>query len=122
MLDRITDSLNSIEGKISVEGHTDSIPISTAAYASNWDLSAARAVSVANQMLASTGLPPDRLTVSGFADTRPQASNDDWEGRAQNRRVEIVVKQPLAESEGDFIEALRNGDDEALDALDITNF
>ncbi len=122
VLDRITESLNDIDGKISVEGHTDSIPISTAAYASNWDLSAARAVSVANQMLASVGLPPERLTVSGFADTRPQASNADWEGRAQNRRVEIVVKQPIEATEGDLLNQLRQGDYDALENIDPTNF
>lgn len=122
VLDRISTALNDIKGNISVEGHTDSIPISNAAYASNWDLSAARAAAVANQMLNDYALPPERIMVAGFADTRPQASNESWEGRAQNRRVEIVVKQPLEESEGGLIRDLRNGDQEAIDALDISNF
>jgi chemotaxis protein MotB len=122
ILDRISVALNDIEGNISIEGHTDSVPMSSAAYASNWDLSAARAVSVANQMLANTNLPPGRITVSGFADTRPQASNETWEGRAENRRVEIVVKQPLEESDNSLINQLRSGNPEALDALDVNNF
>jgi chemotaxis protein MotB len=79
-------------------------------------------VSVANQMLANTNLPPGRITVSGFADTRPQASNETWEGRAENRRVEIVVKQPLEESDNSLINQLRSGNPEALDALDVNNF
>jgi chemotaxis protein MotB len=122
VLDRISTALNDIKGNISIEGHTDSIPISNAAYASNWDLSAARAAAVANQILTNYSLPPERLMVAGFADTHPKASNETWEGRAENRRVEIVVKQPLEESENSLIQDLRNGDQEALDALDISNF
>lgn len=122
VLDRISTALNDITGNISIEGHTDSIPISNAAYASNWDLSAARAAAVANQMLSNYTLPPQRIMVAGFADTHPQADNGTWEGRAQNRRVEIVVKQPLEEGEGGLIEELRQGNTEAADALNITNF
>lgn len=95
VIDKIASALTQIEGKISVEGHTDNVPISTFAYPSNWDLSAARSVAVVRRMLDIAPLVPDRVTASGFADTRPQANNVSAEGRARNRRVEIVVKQPL---------------------------
>jgi chemotaxis protein MotB len=95
VIDKIADALTQIEGKIAVEGHTDNVPINTFAYPSNWDLSAARSVAVVRRMLDIAPLVPDRVTASGFADTRPQAINSSAEGRERNRRVEIVVKQPL---------------------------
>ena len=95
VIDKIAGALTQIEGKIAVEGHTDNVPINTFAYPSNWDLSAARSVAVVRRMLDIAPLTPTRVTASGFADTRPQATNSSAEGRARNRRVEIVVKQPL---------------------------
>lgn len=95
VIDKIAGALTQIEGKIAVEGHTDNVPINTFAYPSNWDLSAARAVAVVRRMLDIAPLVPARVTASGFADTRPQAINNSAEGRERNRRVEIVVKQPL---------------------------
>ena len=95
VIDKIAGALTQIEGKIAVEGHTDNVPINTFAYPSNWDLSAARSVAVVRRMLDIAPLIPDRVTASGFADTRPQAINSSAEGRERNRRVEIVVKQPL---------------------------
>ena len=95
VIDKIADALTQIEGKIAVEGHTDNVPINTFAYPSNWDLSAARSVAVVRRMLDIAPLVPDRVTASGFADTRPQAINSSAEGRERNLRVEIVVKQPL---------------------------
>lgn len=118
VLNKTGQALNQIEGRVAVEGHTDNVPIGNAAYGSNWDLSAARAVSVAEQLLAGAALSPDRLTISGFADTRPQAPNDSWEGRAQNRRVEIVVKQPLDDTQNTLIQELRRENPEAVDALE----
>ena len=95
VIDKIAGALTQIEGKIAVEGHTDNVPINTFSYPSNWDLSAARAVAVVRRMLDIAPLTPSRVTASGFADTRPQAINNSSDGRARNRRVEIVVKQPL---------------------------
>ena len=95
VIDKIAGALTQIEGKLAVEGHTDNVPINTLAYPSNWDLSAARSVAVVRRMLDIAPLTPTRVTASGFADTRPQAVNSSAEGRARNRRVEIVVKQPL---------------------------
>jgi len=118
VLARTGDALNQIEGRIAVEGHTDNVPFSNAAYGSNWDLSAKRSVAVAETLLGRSGLAPQRLTVSGFADTRPQASNESWEGRAQNRRVEIVVRQPLEQSQDQLMQEMRQQNPDALDAMD----
>jgi len=118
MLSKTGDALNQIEGRIAVEGHTDNVPFSNAAYGSNWDLSAKRSVAVAETLLGRSGLAPQRLTVSGFADTRPQASNESWEGRAQNRRVEIVVRQPLEQSQDQLMQEMRQQNPDALDAMD----
>lgn len=104
VIDKIADALTQIEGKISVEGHTDNIPINTFAYPSNWDLSAARSVAVVRRMLEISPLQPTRVTASGFADTRPQAVNSTSDGRARNRRVEIVVKQPMEDESNKLLQ------------------
>ena len=106
VIDKIASALTQIEGKISVEGHTDNVPISTFAYPSNWDLSAARSVAVVRRMLDIAALQPTRVTASGFADTRPQAINSTSDGRARNRRVEIVVKQPLDDQSNQLLQTL----------------
>jgi chemotaxis protein MotB len=79
-----------IENPIRVEGNTDSRPISTARYRSNWELSTARATSVL-QILLGSGLRGDRFSVAGYADTRPVSSNSTDYGRYLNRHVDIVV-------------------------------
>lgn len=120
VLDKTGLALNEIKGSIFIEGHTDNVPIGNARYGSNWDLSAARAVAVAEHLLEGPRMDPIRLTISGHADTRPQAPNDSWEGRAQNRRVEVIVKQPLDESRSSLIQEMRQSSPEAVKALDET--
>ncbi|GAA3540194.1 OmpA/MotB family protein [Zobellella aerophila] len=85
--------LNSFEGDISVEGHTDNIPIHTRRFASNWELSTGRAISVL-RFLEQEKIAHARLRAIGYADTRPLASNITTEGRAANRRVELVLREP----------------------------
>lgn len=75
---------------IQIEGHTDNVPISTAFFASNWELSSARASSVV-RLFIDSGIPEERLTAVGHASNQPVASNGDAEGRARNRRVAITV-------------------------------
>lgn len=106
VIDKIAGALTQIEGRISVEGHTDNVPINTFSYPSNWDLSAARSVAVVRRMLDIATLEPTRVTASGCADTRPQAINSTPEGRARNRRVEIVVKQPLDDESNQLLQTL----------------
>jgi len=81
---------------IEVEGHSDDIPISTAQFPSNWELSSARASSVA-RMLIDSGVPAKRLAVVGLASNQPLAPNDSPENRARNRRVIITILSPNVE-------------------------
>ncbi|MFQ6617069.1 MAG: flagellar motor protein MotB [Fidelibacterota bacterium] len=74
---------------VAVEGHTDNVPIQSKKYPSNWELSSARA-SETVRFFIDLGVPKDRLRAIGFADTRPVDTNDTDEGRARNRRVEII--------------------------------
>ncbi len=83
--------LASFEGEISVEGHTDSIPISTPRFPSNWELSSARAISVL-RFLQEQGIDQERMRAIGYAETRPLESNDSPAGRAANRRVELLLR------------------------------
>jgi chemotaxis protein MotB len=94
ILDRLAQVLLNVKGQVLVSGHTDDIPISTARYRSNWDLSAARAVSVVHHLIERGRVPADRLTAQGFADSRPVAPNDSPENRAQNRRVDVGIQVP----------------------------
>jgi chemotaxis protein MotB len=90
ILDKLYEILKDLPNPVEVEGHTDSIPISTEKFPSNWELSTARACSIVRYFIAK-GINPERLKASGYADTKPIASNATPEGRAQNRRVEIVI-------------------------------
>lgn len=81
------------EYQVSVEGHTDNIPISTAQFPSNWELSSARASFVV-RYLVQQGVSPERLRAVGYADSQPLAGNDSADGRQQNRRVTLVLTLP----------------------------
>lgn len=93
ILAKVAKILNGSEGKIIVAGHTDNIPIYTERFRSNWELSSARAVSVAHEMMLATKIPSNRFLIQGFADTEPMAPNDTPANRAKNRRVEIILQQ-----------------------------
>lgn len=90
-LQRIMKSLQEISGQISVAGHTDDIPIQTARFRSNWDLSASRAATVTQAFIKYGKMPKERFEVRGYADTRPLIENKDAASRAKNRRVEIII-------------------------------
>ena len=91
ILDVVADALAGLPNAVMIEGHTDSRPISTSRYPSNWELSTARATSVLRYLVEQSGFPPDRLSAAGYADTRPLAGGTDTAALARNRRVEIVV-------------------------------
>ncbi len=95
----IAASLRPTGYDLRIEGHTDNVPIHTSAFDSNWELSTARATSIARLLLELDALPADRLSAAGYAEFHPVASNDTPEGRAQNRRVDLVV---LPRSKIDF--------------------
>jgi chemotaxis protein MotB len=120
LLLEMAEVLASIPGKLTIEGHTDDVPIRTDRFYSNWDLSAARAASVANALLASGTVEPDRLAVKGLADTTARVDNDSAENRAKNRRVEIIIdlSDPLEEQEiqlRDIIDGQLPGQDTVID-------
>lgn len=78
-----------------IEGHTDNVPIKTAQYPSNWELAAARSLTVLKTMLEA-GMPPERISAASFGDAKPVAQNDTPEGRAANRRIEIIIVPDLS--------------------------
>lgn len=90
VLDRLAPVLAQQVGIVSVEGHTDPVPIANAQFPSNWELSAARATAVTRHLIRK-GIPAGRLRAVGMADTRPRSSNATPEGKARNRRVSLVV-------------------------------
>ncbi|MBN9288324.1 MAG: hypothetical protein BGO43_09230 [Gammaproteobacteria bacterium 39-13] len=92
VLDKIADILENVPGEITISGHTDDKPISNKRFRSNWELSSARAITVAHK-LYQRGIDKSRMVVSGMADTQPLYPNDTDEHRSHNRRVEIVITQ-----------------------------
>ncbi|TGD70831.1 type VI secretion system protein TssL [Mangrovimicrobium sediminis] len=95
LIEQLRTALAEIEGTISVEGHTDNVPIKGNHFESNWDLSAARALTVAKELMKQGTVREARFMVVGHADTRPLKPNDTPENRAANRRVEIVIRNSL---------------------------
>lgn len=77
--------------RVRIEGYTDDVPITSGRYASNWELSSARAISVMREMVDGHGLPPSRFMIAGWGEHNPVAPNDTPEHRALNRRVEVVI-------------------------------
>ena len=96
-----------------MEGHTDNTPIS-GRYPSNWELSTARATTVLRELIEGHGISPARLQAAGYADERPVASNDTPEGRAANRRVELVVLADV----GAALSDIANGADPPVGEID----
>jgi chemotaxis protein MotB len=90
-LREIADKLGPTPYDLRIEGHTDNVPIHNAEFDSNWELSAARATHIARLFLEMKAIPADRLSAAGYAEFHPVASNDTAEGRAKNRRVDLVV-------------------------------
>ena len=94
VLSRIGQISGEFTQALAIEGHTDNRPISTTRFPSNWELSAARATAVL-QHLARSEAAPESMSIAGYADTRPVASNDSAEGRARNRRVEFIFAREV---------------------------
>src|ERR1700731_3238271 len=95
VLDKLAEVLKPFPNPIRVEGHTDNRPIKTAAFPSNWELSAARAASVVHQFM-SQGIDPLRLEIVGFGEFHPRQTNETTEGRNANRRVVVLVLEEVA--------------------------
>jgi chemotaxis protein MotB len=90
-IERIASILAIRTYKLRIEGHTDNIPIHTAQIASNWELSTGRATELVRLLILDRRFAPERLSAAGYAEYHPIASNLTAEGRAQNRRVDIVI-------------------------------
>jgi chemotaxis protein MotB len=90
-LQKVAAAIRKIPNPVRLEGYTDSVPIRTARFHSNWELSAARSIALMEILSKRFGVPQDRLSIAGYADTAPIASNDTAAGRARNRRVDIVL-------------------------------
>lgn len=91
VLDGLIGPLKAAKNRISIEGHTDNRPISTARFPSNWELSTARASSVLRYLITAHGMDPSRLSASGYGDQQPVAPNTDDAGRGKNRRVDLAI-------------------------------
>jgi len=90
-LAHVASALAAHNFEVRVEGHTDDKPIHTSQYRSNWDLSTARATEVVNMLVSKYNFSPERISVAGYAQYRPVASNDTEEGRRKNRRIDLVI-------------------------------
>jgi chemotaxis protein MotB len=90
-LEKISQTIRDLPNLVRLEGHTDSAPIHTRRFRSNWELSTARSIAVLELFEGRYGIPGSRLAVSGYADTEPVDSNESAEGRAHNRRVDIII-------------------------------
>jgi chemotaxis protein MotB len=91
VLRQIADRLSATPYDLRIEGHTDNVPIHNAEFDSNWELSSARATHIARLFMEMKVIPPDRLSAAGYAEFHPVDSNDTVAGRAENRRVDLVV-------------------------------
>ena len=109
ILDAVGPTLRALPNQLSIDGHTNSIPIHTEQFFSNWELSSGRATGVLRYLHAAQGIPNGRMSATGFADTRPRLPKGDPRSVAANRRVEIVVLARVDNSSGRAIEKLGNG-------------
>lgn len=91
VLSRIAGILKMLPNDIRIEGHSDNIPINNSIYPSNWHLSVSRALNTAYHLINVEKLPADKISIVGYSEYKPIASNDSFEGRRQNRRVDIII-------------------------------
>jgi chemotaxis protein MotB len=89
--DRIANLLRRRDYRLRIEGHTDSAPIHTLQFPSNWELSTARATEIVRLLIVREGFSPDRLSAAGYAAYHPVATNLTVAGRGMNRRVDVIV-------------------------------
>jgi chemotaxis protein MotB len=88
---KIAKIVGQLSNSVRLEGHTDSVPIHTVRFRSNWELSAARGIAMMELLDSRFGIPRERMAIGGYADTAPVESNDTDTGRRRNRRVDIVI-------------------------------
>lgn len=91
LINTIGEAMSQYNNPLRLEGHTDNIPISTSQFPSNWELSTARAVNGLKYLVKNFDVDPDKISATGYAEFRPLADNATAEGRAKNRRVDLVM-------------------------------
>jgi chemotaxis protein MotB len=91
VLSALGHSLEKIPNQMRIEGHTDSVPIKTLVFPSNWELSTARATTIVRYLVANFKIDPSKISATGYAEFRPIATNGTTEGKMQNRRVDVVI-------------------------------
>lgn len=91
LLIQISSMLKGLNNNIRINGHTDNVPINTTKFRSNWDLSAMRAINVMHYMVDNGGLKPEKISIQAYGEYQPKFDNSTAEGRAKNRRVEILI-------------------------------
>ena len=96
IMEKLVNALKGISNPLRIEGHTDSMPIHSPRFRSNWELSAARRIAMMELLSKRFSVDEKRMAIVGFADTEPEAPNDTPEGRAKNRRVDIVILNQYA--------------------------
>lgn len=96
VVQKLAEALGPIQNQVRIEGHTDSVPIHNSRFRSNWELSAARSIAVMDLLATRYDIAPSRMAIVGYADTDPVASNETEQGRAKNRRVDIVILNQYA--------------------------
>ncbi len=90
-IEKIAQVIRQLPNPVRLEGHTDAVPIHTSRFRTNWELSAARGIATLELLSSRFGVPPGRMAVAGYAETMPLESNATIEGRAHNRRVDVVI-------------------------------
>lgn len=102
--------LRDLPNPVRLEGHTDPVPIHTSRFRNNWELSVARSITMLAVLSSRFEIPAERFAVAGCADTAPVASNDTEDGRAHNRRVDVVILNRSMTPESDLRTGTRAGD------------
>jgi chemotaxis protein MotB len=91
ILEKIVAEIQGFSNPVRLEGHTDAVPIHNSRFRNNWELSAARGIAMLELLQQKFGIPPERMAVAGYAENAPVDTNDTEEGRAHNRRVDLVI-------------------------------
>jgi len=108
IIEKVAAVVKALPNPVRLEGHTDSVPIHNSRFRSNWELSAARSIAMLELLSERFGVPRPRMAVAGYAENAPADTNDTEEGRAHNRRVDVVVlatdaarSEPAAKTAGE---------------------
>lgn len=94
-IEKVASIIKKLPNPVRMEGHTDSIPIHNSRFNSNWELSAARSIAMLEKFSSDLGISKDKLSIAAYAETAPVDTNETQEGRARNRRVDIVLMNEL---------------------------